>query len=92
MTSYEMEVGSGPMAVPMRVEVAPYWHGISDDGSPVIETDLYTDGSRLHVHPSLLAKRSQRKSTFFHRDAIFGPLVRLPKGNFLHQQSLWVLL
>ena len=34
MTSYEMEVGSGPMAVPMRVEVAGYCQGISDDGSP----------------------------------------------------------
>ena len=61
MTTYEMEVGSGPMAVPMRVEWDEYCQGTSDDGSPIIETDLYTDGSRLHVHPSLLAKRSQRK-------------------------------
>ena len=61
MTTHGMEVASGPMAVLMAVEVAGYCQGISDDGSPIIETDLYTDGSRLHVHPSLLAKRSQRK-------------------------------
>ena len=61
MTTYEMEVRSGPMAVPMRVEFERYCHGISDDGSPIKEDNVCRDGSRLHVHPSLLAKRSQRK-------------------------------
>ena len=65
MTSYEMEVGSGPMAVLMAVDVGRYCHGTSDDGSPIIEDESCRDRSRLHVHPSLLAKRSQRKGAFF---------------------------
>ena len=62
MTSYEMEVGSSPMVVPMRADLSAYFHGISDDGSQIIEDNLCRDGSWLHVHPSLLAKRSQRKT------------------------------
>ena len=50
------------MAVSMRVEFEGYCHGISDDGSQEIEDKVCRDGSRLHVHPSLFAKRSQRKS------------------------------
>ena len=61
MTTHEMEVGSGPMVVPMRTDWYAYCHGISDDGSQIIEDNVCRDGSRLHVHPSLLAKRSQRK-------------------------------
>ena len=68
MTTYEMEVRSGPMAVPMRVVGYRCCHGISDDGSQEKEARSCRDGSRLHVHPSLLAKRSQRKKKIFTLD------------------------
>ena len=64
MTTHGMKVASGPMAVLMAVDWYPYCHGISDDGSQEIGDESCKDGSRLHVHPSLLAKRSQRKSHF----------------------------
>ena len=62
MTSYEMEVGSGPMAVPMRVDWYPYWRWESDDGSPIIEKKyVEMDRGYMFIRAFWQSARSEKK-------------------------------